>query len=166
MATPPFERLFGIVLAAAAFVGPATAPAAPAPRPSGATASAVAHATPRLDRTGRRQVGKASVYASRFNGRRMADGTRMDPQDDVAASKTLPLGTTAQVTSLETGRSAVVTIRDRGPHVPGRIVDLSPATADKLGLDRHAGVSKVAVTPIALPASATAPAAVPPSRSR
>ena len=83
----------------------------------------------------------------------MADGTRMNPQDDSAASKTLPLGTTAKVTNLETGESAVVTIRDRGPFVKGRIVDLSPATADKVGLDRREGVSKVEVTPIAMPPS-------------
>ncbi len=44
-----------------------------------------------------------------------------------------------------------MTIRDRGPHVPGRIVDLSPQTAQQVGLDRHEGVSKVAVTPLALP---------------
>ena len=81
----------------------------------------------------------------------MADGTRMNPQDDSAASKTLPLGTTAKVTNVETGESAVVTIRDRGPYVRGRIVDLSPATAQKVGIDRHEGVSKVAVTPLSLP---------------
>ena len=77
----------------------------------------------------------------------------MDPQADSAASKTLPLGTTAKVTNLETGDSAVVTIRDRGPHVQGRIVDLTPATARKVGIDRHEGVSKVEVTPLSLPPS-------------
>jgi rare lipoprotein A len=41
--------------------------------------------------------------------------------------------------------------RDRGPHVPGRIVDLSPATAGKVGIGRRQGVSKVEVTPITLP---------------
>jgi rare lipoprotein A len=81
----------------------------------------------------------------------MADGRRMDPDDDNAASKTLPLGTRALVTNLETGRQAVVTIQDRGPHVPGRIIDLSPATARQLGIDRHKGVAKVAVAPIAVP---------------
>ncbi len=77
----------------------------------------------------------------------------MDPQADSAASKTLPLGTTARVTNLETGDSAVVTIRDRGPHVQGRIVDLTPATARKVGIDRQEGVSKVKVTPLSLPPS-------------
>ncbi len=118
-----------------------------------------ARPAPRLDLSGRRRVGKASIYAGKFEGRRMADGTRMDPQDDNAASKTLPLGTTARVTNLETGRSAVVTIRDRGPHVPGRIVDLSPATAAQVGLDRHEGVSKVSVTPLSLPPAVVASAA-------
>jgi rare lipoprotein A len=115
------------------------------------TRPAVQHARPRIDRSGRRRVGKASFYANKFNGRKMADGTRMDLQGDSAASKTLPLGSTAKVTNLETGQSAVVTIRDRGPHVPGRIVDLSPATAEKVGIDKEQGVSKVAVTPITLP---------------
>lgn len=52
----------------------------------------------RLDHSGRRQVGKASVYARKFAGRKMADGKIMKPADDNAASKTLPLGTTARVT--------------------------------------------------------------------
>ena len=112
------------------------------------------HARPRLDTSGKTRIGKASFYSAKFKGRKMADGTPMDPQDDNAASKTLPLGTTAKVTNLETGESAVVTIRDRGPHVPGRIVDLSPSTAREVGIDRHDGVAKVAVTPLSLPASA------------
>jgi len=81
----------------------------------------------------------------------MANGKPMNPRRDIAASKTLPLGTTAKVTNLETGRSAVVTIEDRGPYVRGRIVDLSPATAEKIGLTPEAGVATVAVAPIAVP---------------
>jgi rare lipoprotein A len=104
-----------------------------------------------LDRTGRKQVGKASFYAPMFHGRKMADGTPMDPQDDNAASKTLPLGTKARVTNLETGKSAEVTIQDRGPYVDGRIVDLSPATAEKIGLSKREGLAPVEVAPIAVP---------------
>jgi rare lipoprotein A len=59
----------------------------------------------------------------------MADGTKMKPQGNNAGSKTLPLGTTATVTNIETGQCAGVTIQDRGPYVKGRIVDLSPHTA-------------------------------------
>ena len=105
----------------------------------------------KLDRSGRKQVGKASFYARRFAGRKMADGTPMRPGDDNAASKTLPLGTTARVTNLETGRSTVVTIQDRGPYVPGRIVDLSPRSAEEIGLTREEGVARVEVAPIAVP---------------
>jgi rare lipoprotein A len=103
------------------------------------------------DFTARKRVGKASFYAEKFAGRTMADGTPMDPHGDNAASKTLPLGTTARVTNLETGKSAVVTIQDRGPYVPGRIVDLSPATAKQIGLTEQKGVAKVVVAPIAVP---------------
>lgn len=110
---------------------------------------------PPLDRSGRKRVGKASYYAKRFAGKKMADGSPMRPQGDNAASKTLPLGTTAKVTNLETGKSAVVTIEDRGPYVKGRIVDLSPTTAQKIGIDPDSGVAKVEVAPIAVPQPGT-----------
>jgi rare lipoprotein A len=106
---------------------------------------------PPLDRSGKKRVGKASFYANRFGGRKMADGNRMSLKDNNAASKTLPLGTTAKVTNLETGQSAVVTIQDRGPYVNGRIVDLSPSTAQQIGITRKDGVAKVVVAPIAVP---------------
>jgi rare lipoprotein A len=109
----------------------------------------IAH--PALDRSGHKRLGKASFYARQFSGRKMADGTIMQPQGDNAASKTLPLGTTARVTNLENGRSAVVTIRDRGPYIQGRIVDLSPGTAQKIGIERKNGVAKVEVAPILVP---------------
>ena len=108
-------------------------------------------ARPQLDRSGRKRFGKASIYAPMFAGRKMADGTRMRPTSNNAASRTLPLGTTAKVTNLETGKTAVVTIHDRGPYVAGRIVDLSPATARDIGLDRRTGVTRVVVVPIAIP---------------
>ena len=140
-----------VAVAAAAHARAAPGPTPATAPPSQGASQPVHHVAPRLDRSGRRRIGKASIYADKFDGRKMADGTRMDPQDDNAASKTLPLGSTAKVTNLRTGQSAVVTIRDRGPHVPGRIVDLSPATAEQVGIDRQQGVSKVAVTPISLP---------------
>jgi rare lipoprotein A len=106
---------------------------------------------PPLDRSGHKRRGKASFYARKFAGRKMADGTVMEPQGDNAASKTLPLGTTAKVTNLENGRSAVVTIRDRGPYIQGRIVDLSPSTAKEIGIEHKNGVAKVEVAPIVVP---------------
>jgi rare lipoprotein A len=105
----------------------------------------------RPDLSGCKRTGIASVYADKFTGREMADGTRMDPNSDNAASRTLPLGTTAKVTNLETGQSAEVTIQDRGPYVKGRIIDLSPATAREIGLDRQDGIATVVVAPIEVP---------------
>lgn len=106
---------------------------------------------PAVDRSGAKRFGKASFYANFFAGKKMADGNVMDPHANNAASRTLPLGTTAKVTNLETGKSAVVTIQDRGPYVDGRIVDLSPATAQQIGITKREGIAKVAVTPIAVP---------------
>jgi rare lipoprotein A len=103
------------------------------------------------DLSGHPRVGKASFYAKKLSGKKMADGEKMNPHRNNAASKTLPLGTTAKVTNLETGQSANVTIQDRGPYVHGRIVDLSPSTAQKIGITPDNGVSKVKVEPIAVP---------------
>jgi rare lipoprotein A len=134
--------------------------AAPAPRESAPsesresgerTARLSPDVKPQLDRSGRRRIGTASFYAAMFAGRKMADGSPMEPSGDNAASRTLPLGTTARVTNLKTGKAAIVTIRDRGPYVPGRIVDLSPATARAIGLDRRTGVTRVDVSPITVP---------------
>jgi len=121
-----------------------TAPAPPA-------SAGAAHAKPHLDRSGDKRVGKASFYAARYAGKTMADGTPMQLYSDNAASTTLPLGTTAKVTNLETGRSAVVRIRDRGPYVKGRIVDLSPSTARKIGISRKQGLAMVEVAPLSIP---------------
>jgi rare lipoprotein A len=106
---------------------------------------------PPIDRSGKKRIGKASFYADRFGGRKMADGKIMSLHDSNAASRTLPLGTTAKVTNMETGKSALVTIQDRGPYVSGRIVDLSPATARSIGLSKRKGVTKVEVTPVTVP---------------
>jgi rare lipoprotein A len=106
---------------------------------------------PHQDTTGKERLGKASFYAKSFAGKKMADGNIMDPHQNNAASRTLPLGTIAKVTNLETGKSAIVTIEDRGPYVDGRIVDLSPATAQNIGLSRRQGIARVAVAPIAVP---------------
>ena len=108
-------------------------------------------ASGRPDLTGRTQLGKASFYAASFYHREMADGARMSPRGLNAASKTLPLGTTAKVTNLATGKSAIVQIEDRGPYVKGRIVDLSPATARKIGITRRVGIAPVKVSPITVP---------------
>jgi rare lipoprotein A len=145
-----------ILLACVAGAGAAgfapDAGAAESTAPQDATLSPQAtRITPPPDLSGRKRVGKASFYAKKFAGKQMSDGTRMDPHGDNAASRTLPLGTTAKVTNVQTGQSAVITIKDRGPYAKGRIVDLSPSTAQKIGITRDNGVAKVQVDPIAVP---------------
>lgn len=103
-----------------------------------------------MDRSGKARKGKASYYSHKFAGKKMADGTPMNPNANVAASKTLPLGTKAKVTNLENGKSAHVEIRDRGPYVDGRIVDVSSKVARQLDIEEQ-GVAPVEVKPIELP---------------
>jgi rare lipoprotein A len=107
---------------------------------------------PALDRSGKPRRGKASYYGKSFHGKTMADGTPMNPDANIAASRTLPLGTKAEVTNLENGKSEVVEIRDRGPYVDGRIVDVSPKVAEKLDM-KEDGVAPVVVTPLEVPQS-------------
>jgi rare lipoprotein A len=125
---------------------------APSTGASEVTAKVTAKAaTPKnLDRTGKARKGTASYYGRKFYSKKMADGTPMNPQSDSAASKTLPLGTKARVTNLENGKNEVVEIRDRGPYVKDRIVDVSPKTADKLGLKEN-GTAPVEVKPVQVP---------------
>jgi rare lipoprotein A len=106
--------------------------------------------TGHIDHSGRKQKGRASFYSHRFSNRKMADGRRMNPNSDVAASKNLPLGSVAKVTNLENGKTATVKIEDRGPYVSGRVVDLAPKVANQLDL-KEEGVVPVEVKPITLP---------------
>ncbi|ADX47862.1 rare lipoprotein A [Paracidovorax avenae ATCC 19860] len=87
----------------------------------------------------------ASWYGARFHSRRTASGERFDMNDFTAAHRTLPFGTRVCVRSLVTGRSVQVRINDRGPHSPGRIVDLSRAAAQSLGL-LGLGIKPVAIS--------------------
>jgi rare lipoprotein A len=103
------------------------------------------------DRSGRKQVGQASVYAARLQGRRMAGGARLDQRGNAAASKTLPIGTVAKVTNTRTGQTATVRVLDHGPFVDGRTLDVTRATAAQLGITRHDGVAPVVVAPVAVP---------------
>ena len=117
-----------------------------------------------LDRSGKTRKGKASYYGRRFHGKKMANGEPMKPDSNAAASKTLPVGTVAKVTNLDNNKSDVVVVKDRGPYVPDRIIDVTPKTADKLDM-KEKGVAPVAVTPLKLPPKDAA-ASAPPDKSR
>ena len=91
-----------------------------------------------------RQTGLASWYGAAFHGRRAADGSRFNMHAFTAAHKTLPLGSIVRVTNLRNGKSCIVKITDRGPFVPGRVIDLSSAAAKEIGM-LSSGISKVKV---------------------
>lgn len=89
-------------------------------------------------------VGIASYYAAKFHGRRTASGEKFNSKVLTAAHLTLPFGTQLRVTNLQNLKSVIVRVNDRGPHVRGRIVDLSRAAADLIGITRF-GVARVEV---------------------
>ena len=91
-----------------------------------------------------RQTGIASWYGAAFHGRRAADGSVFNMHAFTAAHKTLPLGSVVKVTNLRNGKSCLVKITDRGPFIPGRVIDLSSAAAKEIGM-LSSGVSKVKV---------------------
>lgn len=83
----------------------------------------------KVARTKPYQIGTASWYGSYFQGKATASGEPYNMYDLTAAHPTLPLGSWVRVTNLRNGRAVVVRINDRGPIVPGRIIDLSYNTA-------------------------------------
>ena len=80
------------------------------------------------------KVGTASWYGDKFHGKPTATGELYDMDDITAAHKTLPLNSMVYVTNLKTGKGMMVRVNDRGPFVDGRIIDLSRASARRLGM--------------------------------
>ena len=97
--------------------------------------------------TGRSQVGKAAWY--NLVGGYTSSGERLDTVTPTAAHRSLPLSSYARVTSLDSGRSVIVKINDRGPQSRRFIIDLSPRAADELDVKRT-GVAAVIVEPVAI----------------
>ncbi|WP_133774637.1 septal ring lytic transglycosylase RlpA family protein [Enterovirga rhinocerotis] len=87
-------------------------------------------------------AGVASWYGPRFHGRKTASGERFNQNDMTAAHRTLPFGTRVKVVDETTGRSVVVRINDRGPFAHGRVIDLSKAASEALGMGGR-GVARV-----------------------
>ena len=93
-------------------------------------------------------TGKASFYGGSdgFDGQTTANGETFDHHEHTAAaSKAIPLGSTAKVTNLKTGKSTIVRVTDRGPTVPGRKIDLSKDAAKDIGLTKKEGVARVKI---------------------
>jgi len=106
-----------------------------------AAAALVACAQPAVVTTGAQgeSHGVASFYR---NQTRTASGERASPGELTAAHRTLPFGTRVRVTDVDTGRSVTVRVNDRGPFVPGRIVDISHSAAETLGITER-GLARV-----------------------
>lgn len=125
----------GLLAATLANAQQSAPPAAEAAKPAAtlaATAAAAGDAT----------SGTAAWYGRKFAGRRTASGQRFNPHAMTAAHPTLAFGTRVKVTNTKNNRSVVVTINDRGPSSPGRIIDVTQAAAKKLGFIR-AGLTEV-----------------------
>jgi rare lipoprotein A len=90
------------------------------------------------------QEGIASWYGGKFQGRTTANGEIFDTNKFTAAHKTLPFGIMVKVTNLENGSTTVVRINDRGPFIPGRIIDLSRAAAMAIGMTGR-GIARVRI---------------------
>ncbi len=97
---------------------------------------------PLRDHSGFSERGIASWYGRDFHGKKTSNGEIYDMHAMTAAHKTLPLGVYVRVKRLDNGREIVVRVNDRGPFVAGRIIDLSYAAAQKLG------IAEIGTTPV------------------
>jgi len=97
-----------------------------------------------IDPHGYDETGVASFYGSAHQGKRTASGERFDQHDLTAAHRRLPFGTRVKITNLSNDRSVVVRINDRGPHTRNRLVDVSRAAAEQLGMI-GSGTAKVRI---------------------
>jgi rare lipoprotein A len=96
----------------------------------------------RHDNAAPTQIATQGVASFYTEGQQTASGEKFDTHDLTAAHPTLPFGTRLQVTNVSTGRSVTVRVNDRGPYVPGRVVDVSYSAADALGMVGR-GIAKV-----------------------
>jgi rare lipoprotein A len=96
------------------------------------------------------ETGMASWYGAPYHNRRASNGEIYNMRAMTAAHRTLPLNSIVRVTNLKTGDAVVVRITDRGPFVNGRVVDLSQAAAEKIGLIKS-GVARVRVELVKAP---------------
>lgn len=146
-------RVLRAALCVAALCLAGCATRVPAQENEGAAAPALPEAAPATGASAFVEEGVASWYGLAFQGRRTASGERFDMNAMTAAHPSLPFGTWVEVRSPHNGRSVTVRINDRGPHVAGRIIDLSHAAARSLGLLGF-GTKKVVVTVVDAPAGA------------
>ncbi|WP_085685701.1 MULTISPECIES: septal ring lytic transglycosylase RlpA family protein [unclassified Pseudomonas] len=100
--------------------------------------------TDTIDPHGYDQTGVASYYGAKHHGKRTASGEAFNQNSLTAAHRQLPFGTRVKVTNLKNDESVVVRINDRGPHTRGRLIDVSRAAAEQLGMLRS-GTARVRI---------------------
>ena len=128
-----------LIVGLGAAQGPNISEAKPAPVSS---VKAVPEVRQQVAKTKPYQIGTASWYGENFDGKPTASGEPYDMYDMTAAHLKLPMGSYVKVTNLRNGRSVVVRVNDRGPIVPGRIIDLSYGAAQALHF-RERGLQRV-----------------------
>lgn len=90
------------------------------------------------------KTGSASYYGAAHHGKRTASGERFNQNGLTGAHRQLPFGTRVKVTNLSNDKAVILRINDRGPHTRGRLIDVSRAAAERLGMLRS-GTAKVRV---------------------
>jgi len=128
-----------LIVGLGAAQGPNNSEAKPAPTSSIHVIPAVRK---QVGKTKPYQVGTASWYGKNFEGKETASGEPYNMYDMTAAHLTLPMGSYVKVTNLRNGKAVVVRVNDRGPIVPGRIIDLSYGAAQALQMRAH-GLQRV-----------------------
>lgn len=123
--------LLAIAAQSCALISPANSPA-PLPVPKPVPALNTGKPPPHTGVTIQR--GEASWYGPGLHGKKTASGDRFDQTELTAAHQSFPLGSKVKVTNLKNGKTTQVDITDRGPFVQGRIIDVSKAAAEKLGM--------------------------------
>lgn len=132
---------------------PAPSEAEAAPAPPNKTPSEIAPSIPEIPADAKplwSETGVASWYGAPYHNRRGSNGEIYDMHAMTAAHRTLPLGSVVRVTDLKTEASAIVRITDRGPFIEGRVIDLSQAAAQQIGMIQR-GTAEVRIDVLQTP---------------
>lgn len=93
------------------------------------------------------QNGKASWYGGKHHGKKTASGVVYNMHSNTVAHKSLPFGTKVEITNLDNGKTSIGVVRDRGPYIHGRVLDVSYKIAQDIGLIKT-GVCNVKIKQI------------------
>ena len=137
-----------LIVGLGAAQGPNISEAKPAP----VSSVAKPEVRQQVEKTKPYQIGTASWYGETFQGKPTASGEKYQMYDMTAAHLKLPMGSYVKVTNLRNGRSVIVRVNDRGPVVPGRIIDLSYGAARAIQM-KGRGLQRVRLDVVSAPQS-------------